>query len=81
MPMSRAGYHHTEWCDTHGWAPADAECNCLDCDGVPLRMECDRCGATPAIVQTFCGVCGPTPLCGDCTTVHVVELEMEAHRG
>jgi len=39
------------------------------------EVVCDRCGSTPAIVQTFCGVCGPVPLCGDCTTAHIVELE------
>lgn len=40
-------------------------------------IECDRCGQTPAVVQTFCPTCGPVPLCGDCTTAHVIELEME----
>lgn len=40
-------------------------------------VECDRCGQTPAIVQTFCRECGPVPLCGDCTTAHVIELEAQ----
>jgi hypothetical protein len=41
------------------------------------ETACDRCGQTPAIVQTFCKECGPIPLCGDCTTQHVMELEDE----
>lgn len=38
------------------------------------NAPCDRCGQTPTVVQTFCRECGPIPLCGDCTTAHVVEL-------
>lgn len=37
--------HHLEWCDVHGWAPADAGCRCLDCD-----TDCHFCDDGLAIV-------------------------------
>ena len=73
----RAAGTRIEWCDVHCWAAHDDDGYCIDCGGRDTVIECDRCGQTPAIVQTFCPTCGSVPLCGDCTTTHVVELEME----
>jgi hypothetical protein len=42
------------------------------------QLSCSRCESTQfVVVQHFCAECGPTPLCPECTTTHLIEVELE----